>query len=83
MLNKLFLINRQRLFSIFYAWLLAFILQFVGYVFFYGSFGASNQSIFFLLAVYLIPAYLVASLAYTALHMLGDRGDHDKHVHGH
>ncbi|MEZ4709768.1 MAG: hypothetical protein R3A44_21360 [Caldilineaceae bacterium] len=83
MFAKLFLLNQRRLFALLYIWLLALILHLVGAVALQTPYGASEPSIFYLLGIYLIPAYFVTSLAYTALHMLSHWDDHDKHAHSH
>ena len=77
MLKKLFLLRQKRLFAIFYAWVLALVLHLIGAVALQDPYGASGQSIFSVVGLYLIPAYFGVSLAYTAFHALRHFGDHD------
>ncbi|MEZ4662974.1 MAG: hypothetical protein R2911_35955 [Caldilineaceae bacterium] len=81
MFTKLFLLNQQRTYALFYAWLLALILHLLGAVTLQDLNGFREPSIFYLLAIYLIPAYFVISLTYTALHALTHWDDRDKHAH--
>jgi len=74
MLDKLLRLTWRRLLLIIAAWVLCVVMHNAIYALFHDFFGPQgDEPVFFLLAVVLIPLYLVISLAYTAIRLIRQR----------
>jgi hypothetical protein len=74
MLDKLLRLTWIRLLLIIVAWVICVVMHNAIYALFYDFLGPQgDEPFFFLLAVVVIPLYLVVSLAYTAIRLIRQR----------
>lgn len=72
MADKYLLLNWKRLLVIAGAWVVAVLLHNAVYALFYGYFSRTegDEPFFFILAIIIIPLYLIVALAYTGVRRL-------------
>ena len=84
MLDELLLLNWKHLLYIVIAWIVAFLLHNLLYMLFSGIFGPeADEAFFFILTVFVIPLYFIASLGYTLVRKYSNWPINHRSAEGH